>query len=423
MYRPGKQNQLADALTRRDQEVEAQDGVKTEYRTKAFLSQDQIDPRVLQDLGIETEPILAPIEEDTFDEPITLVDRILQQNREAESLQALRAAAKAGRDKELTLEDGLLLYSGRLVVPANSDLRTELIKEAHDQVSTAHPGRDKTYRLLRPRYYWRGMRADIERFVRNCHPCRRADAPRDKTPGFLHPLPVPEHPWQHITMDFKSMPKDKHGYDEIFVVVDRLSKQAISTPCFKTATAEDMARMFLSHVYRYYGPPQTIVSDRGPQFVSKFWQELTRILGIELKLSTAYHPQTDGQTEIMNQYIDQRLRPFVNYYQDNWSEMLPMMDYSQLTLPHTSIGMSPYELLNGRLPRTSFDWETPKAQTPTEQISQDKARAIATRMQEALRKGKQLMIDAQKKKENDVNAHRRTIDFKVGDKVWVSTKD
>jgi hypothetical protein len=224
-------------------------------------------------------------------------------------------------------------------------------------------------------------------------------------------------------MDFKSMPKDKHGYDEIFVVVDRLSKQAISTPCFKTATAEDMARMFLSHVYRYYGPPQTIVSDRGPQFVSKFWQELTRILGIELKLSTAYHPQTDGQTEIMNQYIDQRLRPFVNYYQDNWSEMLPMMDYSQLTLPHTSIGMSPYELLNGRLPRTSFDWETPKAQTPTEQISQDKARAIATRMQEALRKGKQLMIDAQKKKENDVNAHRRTIDFKVGDKVWVSTKD
>jgi hypothetical protein len=224
-------------------------------------------------------------------------------------------------------------------------------------------------------------------------------------------------------MDFKSMPKDKHGYDAIFVVIDRLSKQAISMPCYKTATAEDMARLFISHVYRYYGPPQTIVSDRGPQFTSQFWKELCRILGVQLKLSTANHPQTDGQTEIMNQYIDQRLRPFVNYYQDNWSEMLPMIDYAQLTLPHSSIGMSPYELQNGRLPRTSFDWETPNAQTPTEQISQEKAREIATRMQQALEKGRELMADAQKKKEADVNSSRRPIDFQVGDKVWVSTKD
>src|SRR3979411_193162 len=165
-------------------------------------------------------------------------------------------------------------------------------------------------------------------------------------------------------MDYQSLPKDSHGYDTVFVVVDRLSKQAVSIPCFKTTTAKDMARLYIQHVYRTRGAPESIVTDRGPQFISPFWEEVWRILGIKLKLSTAFHPQTDGQTEIMNQYLTQRLRPFVNYYQDNWSDLLPMMDYAQLTLPHSSIGMSPFELLYGRLPRTSFDWNIPKASSP-----------------------------------------------------------
>ena len=173
-------------------------------------------------------------------------------------------------------------------------LRTAVIREAYDQVSTAHPGREKTYKLLRPRYYWPNMIRDVERYVRNCHDYRRATILRDKTPGLLYPLPIPEHPWQHITMDFKSMPKEKHGYDKVFVVIDRLSKQAVLTPCYKTTTAEDMARIFIDRIYRYYGPPQTIVSDRGPQFVSRFWTAFCRILGIQLKLSTAFYPQTDG---------------------------------------------------------------------------------------------------------------------------------
>jgi transposase InsO family protein len=425
MYRSGKENGKADALTRRDDEVALQNGLKAEYRTQTFLSQDQVDPRVLQDLGIEMSAIDAlPIEQPEFDEPLEPIDRILRLNREAPSLQALRVQAeREEEDQDITLEDGLLLYCGRLIVPDLRNVRTELIREAHDQVSTAHPGRDKTYTLLRSRYYWRGMKADIERYIRNCHPCRRADVPRDKTPGLLHPLPVPDHPWQHMTMDFKSMPTDKHGFDAVFVVVDRLSKQAISEPCHKTVTAEDMARMFVKNIYRYYGAPQTIVSDRGPQFVSQFWKEFCRILGVRLKLSTAFHPQTDGQTEIMNQYMDQRLRPFVDYYQDNWSELLPLMDYAQLTLPHSSIGMTPYELINGRLPRTSFDWNTPEATTAQEQLNQDKAREVAERMKAAIEKGKEFMAKAQEKKERDVNAHRRPIDFSVGDKVWVSTKN
>jgi hypothetical protein len=225
-------------------------------------------------------------------------------------------------------------------------------------------------------------------------------------------------------MDYKSFPKDNHGYDMVFVVVDRLSKQAFSLPCFRTTTAKDMARIYVSNIYRIYGAPESIVSDRGPQFVSDFWNEFCRILGIKVKLSTAFHPQTDGQTEIMNQYLDQRLRPFVNYYQDNWSDLLPLMDYAQLTLPHDSIGMSPFELLHGYKPRTSFDWDRPtEPVTARERLSHEEAQTFAKRMHGAWETAQTIMKKAQEKKEADVNRHRREVDFQVGDKVWVSTKN
>ena len=118
-------------------------------------------------------------------------------------------------------------------------------------------------------------------------------------------------------MDFKSFPLDKDRYNAILVVMDRLSKQSFSIPCTKEIDARGLAELYLRHVWCRQGFPDSIVSDRGPQFISSFWAEVCRILGIKVKLSTAFHPQTDGQTEIMNQYIDQRLRPFVNYYQNN----------------------------------------------------------------------------------------------------------
>jgi transposase InsO family protein len=148
------------------------------------------------------------------------------------------------------------------------------------------------------------MLADIERYIKNYYFYYRADIFRDKTSGFLYFLPVSDRPWQHVIMDFKSMPPSKEGYDIIFVVIDRFNKQAVSLPCHKTITAEDIARLYIDAIFRYKDSSESIVSDRGPQFVSYFWKEFCRILGIKLKLSTAYHPQTDGQTEIMNQYID-----------------------------------------------------------------------------------------------------------------------
>jgi transposase InsO family protein len=160
-----------------------------------------------------------------------------------------------------------------------------------------------------------------------------------------------------VSFDFKSFPKDRKGYDNVFVVVDRLGKRAFSLPCEKTVTAAQAAELYYTHIWRIYGTPETVTSDRGPQFVSAFTDELCKLTGVKQKLSTAYHPQTDGNTEVLNQYINQRLRPFVNHFQDNWSTLLPAMDFAQASLTHESTGISPFELEFGYKPRMHFDWK------------------------------------------------------------------
>jgi transposase InsO family protein len=158
------------------------------------------------------------------------------------------------------------------------------------------------------------MEATCKHYVRNCSACRRAHPRQARIPGLIHLLPIPERPMQHLCIDFKEFPKDKSGYHSIMVIIDRLSKQAISIPCHKTIDARGMAELFVQWVYRFGHTPETIISDRGPQFVSRFWSEFCRIIGVKVKLSTAYHKETDGETEIMNKYIDQRLRLFVTFY-------------------------------------------------------------------------------------------------------------
>jgi hypothetical protein len=156
-------------------------------------------------------------------------------------------------------------------------------------------------------------------------------------------------------MDFVSFNRDKHGYDNILVVINYLLKKSISISYYKIITAEEIASLFIYYIWRYFGPPDSIILDRGPQFISDFWAKFCRLLNIKFKLSTAHHPQTDGQTEIINQYLEQRLRSFINYYQNNWSELLLIIDYTQLTLLYSSIGISPFEVRNGFKARTLFN--------------------------------------------------------------------
>jgi hypothetical protein len=141
--------------------------------------------------------------------------------------------------------------------------------------------------------------------------------------------------------------------------------------------------MFVERIYRYYGSPDIIISNRGPQFISDFWHEFTKILGIRLKLSTAEHPQIDGQTEVANQYLDQRLRPFVDYNKDNWSELLPMIDFAAAMLVQESTGVSLFMADYGYEPRTSFDWRPlEKGIARPERMNREDARNRAKSIEE-----------------------------------------
>lgn len=250
-------------------------------------------------------------------------------------------------------------------------------------------------------------------------------ARRDKTPGLLHPLPIPARPYQHLTMDYTELPLDESGFDFAFVIMDRLSKKPLSIPCHKNITAKGMAELFLVHWMRHFGMPDSIVSDRGAQFVSSFWTELCRIMGTKVKLTTAYNPNVDGQTEIMNQYIKQRLRPFCTYYQDNWGSLLPVMDIAQLTLPHESLGnMTPFQLLNGEEPRTSWDMRNPEPpKNATEKLNREEAVEVASRMKEAIEFAQSSLKTQQDKMKRLADLHRRPVDWDVGSLVLIDTRN
>ena len=191
---------------------------------------------------------------------ITLIDQILQQNREHPSLEDLRIRALEPQSS-YTIDEGLLFWKGLLVVPDSGTLRTQLIAEAHTPISSAHPSPGKTIKMVRHRYSWKSMRKDITQYISNCTACRAAHRPKGKTPGLLHPLPIPQYRWQHICVDFKSFPPDKQGYNSIAVFIDRLGKEAVSIPCTKEVTAKDLAELFYIHVYRHHNVPESVVSD------------------------------------------------------------------------------------------------------------------------------------------------------------------
>ena len=418
-YRPGTANVVADALTRKHGELITQKEKDIASRTQCFLDPKHVLASIEEATTERENEITAPKE----NKPYEVVDAVLNANRTHPSLAPYKLLADQDK-RGWKLEKDLLTRFGRLMVPEEAALRTSLINEAHSTQTTAHPGRGKTAKLLSAQYYWPGLANDCARFVANCRTCRRTHVPRDRAPGLLHPLPIAQRCWQHVSFDFKSFPKDKKGFDNVFVIVDRFGKRAFSLPCEKTISAAQAAELYYQHVWRIYGTPETATSDRGPQFISAFTDELCKLTGVKQKLSTAYHPQTDGNTEVLNQYIDQRLRPFVNHFQDNWSSLLPAMDFAQASLPHSSTGMSPYELELGYAPRMHFDWKERTTTSPTirEQLTREEAQAFASRTHEAVKWATENLKLAQERQTVQANRHRREPDFTTGDWVYVTRK-
>jgi hypothetical protein len=210
----------------------------------------------------------------------------------------------------------------QLCIPKCS-MRENLLKEKHSGGLAEHFGHDKTFSKLNSSYYWPGMRADVKKFVDRCRICQHTKGKRKNT-GLYQPLPIPERPWDAVSMDFiLGLPRTQRGYDSIFVVVDIFSKMAHFIPCQKTSDATHIANLFFKEVVRLHGLPRSIVSDRDTKFVGNFWRTLWKKLGTSLSFSSVYHPQMDGQTEVMNKSLGDLLRSLVTEHHSQWDHILP----------------------------------------------------------------------------------------------------
>jgi hypothetical protein len=231
------------------------------------------------------------------------------------------------------MQDGFLFRANKLCVPA-SWIRLLLLQEAHGGGLMGHFGIFKTHEVLAAHFFWPRMRFDVERLVARCTTCQKAKS-RLHNHGLYMPLPVPTSPWLDISMDFVlSLPRTQRGRDNIFVVVDRFSKMAHFIPCHKTDDASHVAELFFREVIRLHGIPNTIVSDRDVRFVSHFWRSLWKKLGTKLLFSTTCHPQTDGQTEVVNRTLSTMLRAALDKNLKSWEDCLPHVSLL-IIMPHT----------------------------------------------------------------------------------------
>jgi hypothetical protein len=260
----------------------------------------------------------------------------------------LQALAVHSPDSQgFELHQGLIKVHCKIWVGANSALQTKLINAFHNSAIGGHSGVLPTYKCLKRLFSWSGMKTYVDDFVKQCVVCQQAKHLHSKPAGLLQPLPIPEGIWCELTMDFVEGLPLSNSANVIMVVVDRLTKYAHLIPLKHPFTASTVAQVFLDSVVKLHGVPLSIVSDRDKIFISRLWKELFSALGTKLQFTTAYHPQTDGQSERVNQCIEMFLRCFVHDNPHHWRHWLPLAEFWDNSLHHSALGMFPFKALYG----------------------------------------------------------------------------
>lgn len=252
--------------------------------------------------------------------------------------------------------DGDLLRrsNGQLCVPKSCI--QPILQAAHDSPTSGHHALAKTLSRLES-FFWPRKLRDVKRYIQGCDDCQRQKPSNQKQLTTPQSLEYPDRRWGSISMDFiTDLPRTASGFDAITTYVDRFSKRPHFIPCHTSNTAVSAAKNFHNTVFKLHGLPDNIVSDRDPKFTSKFWKELMRILDVDLKMSTANHPQSDGQSEVMNKALETYLRIFCNYNQNNWDELLASAEFSYSSSKHASTGLSPFLLDLGWEPKQPLDF-------------------------------------------------------------------
>jgi hypothetical protein len=282
----------------------------------------------------------------------TLEDQIRQAQKECPEIQEIKRLMESGKAADYRLDDqGTLWLKDRICVPQDKEIQDSILQEAHDSRYSIHPGCTKMYKGLKIRFWWEKMREDIAEYVARCDTCQRVKAEHQRPAGLLQPLEIPTWKWDDISMDFiVGLSRTQKGNDSIWVIVDRLTKVAHFLPVSR------LAEMYVDNILKLHGAPRSIVSDRGPQFTAQFWKSLHASMGTNLNYSTTFHPQTDGQTERVNQVLEDLLRACVLTYGSDWEKSLSYVEFSYNNSYQASLRMAPFEALYDRKCRTPLMW-------------------------------------------------------------------
>ncbi|CAI7906079.1 unnamed protein product [Closterium sp. NIES-54] len=321
---------------------------------------------------------------------------------------------KASHDPSFLFSNPFWTRADSGTVCDDSRLRQLLLHEYHDNRS--HFGSDKTYAAISRDYYWPGLSRSVAEYVALFPTCQvnkaRTTAPAD----LLQPLEIPTAPWTCVSLDFiTDLPRTPTGFDSILVVIDKLSKMAHFIPTTGTVTAAETAKLFFTHVVRLHRLPSAIISDRDTRFLSNFWTALFQLLGTQIRLSTAYHPETDGQTKRMNGTLEDALCSCVNAMQTDWDQHLAAVEFAYNSSPNVAMGEPPILLATGQLPRSVTSLPHPlHSPNPT-------AADFISSHHRILQLGRRKLQLAQECQVRCANQHRRHTTFKVGDLVLLST--
>ena len=321
--------------------------------------------------------------------------------------------------KHLSKIDNVWMRGTRICVPEHLNLKQRIFYEMHAAPYSGHLGAGNTERNIAQHYWWFNMQKDVIQYVRTCPICQRNRKPTHKAHGELQSLPVPKDTWASLSMDFiTGLPITTRGHDAIMVVVDRLPKMVHLLATTQDTTAVQVAQLYQDRIFALHGLPDDIVTDRDSKFTSAFWKNLQKLLGTNLNMSTAFHPQTDGQTERMNSILEDMLRHYVSPDQQDWDLFLSLAEFSMNNCYKSSIQCTPFQLVCGKQPKTpaSAHLDSIKEQNPTATLK-------ARDMHEHLEKAKACMLAAQSRDKAYADRKTRPQTFEVGQRVLLSTKN